>query len=76
MSIWGEFDIGEHHFTASLPDSDTESQDWTIVVTKHGEEVRRETIPLTYRPRFGPDVGDVGELNGRIEEIIKELGIE
>ena len=74
--IWGEFDIADHHFTAALPGSDTDDQVWTIVVTKLGEEVRRETIPLNYRPTYGPDVSDVDALNERIEEIVKELGLE
>jgi hypothetical protein len=76
MEEAGTFDLADHTFTCYLPSSDAEDQVWTIIVTKHGETVRRETIPLMYRPVWGPDVGDCAARDARVEEIIKELGLE
>ncbi len=72
----GAFVLADHHFACFLPDGPDEPQVWTIVVTKDGREVRRETVPLMYEPRFGPDVGDCAARDERVEEIIKELGLE
>ena len=72
----GTFTIANHVFTCFLPTSDEDEQVWTITVTKDGQEVRRETLPLLYRPIFGPDVADCAFRDERIEQIIKELGLE
>ncbi len=70
------FTLAGHVFTAELPASSADPQVWTITVAKGDVIVRTETIPLMYRPVFGPDVGDVASRDARIEEIIKELGLE
>ena len=71
----GTFTLADHIFTCFLPSSDDEESVWTITVTKDGRELRRETLPLLYRPIFGPDIEDCAVLDERIEEIIKELGL-
>jgi len=76
MESAGSFELSGHTFTCYLPSSDAEPQEWTIIVTRDGETVRRETIPLLYRPIFGPDVGDCAARDYRVEQIIKELGLE
>ncbi len=73
---YGTFTLAGHAFACYLPDGPSDPQVWTIVVSEDGKEVRRETIPLLYEPRFGPDVGDVAARDARIEEIIKEFGLE
>jgi len=72
----GEFDLSGYHFACYLPRSDEDEQVWTIVITQGDKEVRREKIPLSYRPIFGPDISDMAERDARIEEIIKEMGLE
>jgi hypothetical protein len=71
---WGEFDLAGHHFSAHLPGGPPDV--WTIIVTRDDEEVRRETVSMMHAPRFGPDQEDVARLDRRIEEIIRELGLE
>jgi hypothetical protein len=73
---YGTFTIAGHIFACYLPDTSRDPQVWTIVVTKDGQEIRRETIPLNHEPRFGPDFEDVAYRDTRIEDIIKELGLE
>jgi len=73
---YGTFTIKDHLFTSLMPSSDAEPRQWTIVVTRGDEEVRRETLEMLYAPVFGADVGDVAALNERVEAIIKELGLE
>ncbi len=72
----GTFTLADHVFTCFLPRSDNDPRVWTVIVTKDGREVRREEIPLAYRPIFGPDVSDVATRDARVEEIIKELGLQ
>lgn len=72
----GTFTLAGHVFACFLPNSDSDLQVWTITVTKAGQEVHREEIPLTHRPIFGPDVSDIDTRDARIEEIIKELGLD
>ncbi len=73
---YGTFTLADHTFARFLPDSSTDDQVWTIVVTTDGQEIRRDTIPLLYRPTFGPDVSDMAACDERVEEIIKDLGLE
>lgn len=76
MQEWSRFELSGHVFIAYLPSNDQEPQHFTISVLKDGTEIRRETVPLLYRPVFGPDVGDVAALNAKVEQIIAELGLE
>lgn len=76
MEEWSRFELTGHTFIASLPANDQEAQVFTISVLKDGTEIRRETVPLLYRPIYGPDAGDVVTLNVKVEEIIAELGLE
>lgn len=75
-SEYASFRLAGHHFLAMMPSNSTEPRVWTLVIVKGPDEIRREEIPMLYEPRFGPDVGDVRDLNDRIEAIIKELGLE
>lgn len=72
---YGVFDLAGCHFACYLPMSGSDEQVWTIIVTKDGKEVRRDKVQLLHAPVFGPDVGDVGSLNDRVEEMIKEMGL-
>lgn len=76
MDEWSRFELKGHVFVAYLPSSREEPKVFTLVVSKEGQEVRRETVPLLYEPVFGPDVGDVAALNERVEEVVRELGLE
>lgn len=75
-AVYGEFDLDGHHFQVLWPENSSEPTEWTIIVTRDAVEVRRETLRMTYAPRFGADVGDVNALNARVEEIIQELGLQ
>lgn len=73
---WGTAPVNEHVISCYLPVNDEVPQVWTVLVEKAGAVVHREIIPLYHRPIFGPDVDDVTILNDRVEEMIKELGLE
>jgi hypothetical protein len=72
----GSFTLNGYTFTRFLPTSANEPCEWRITITKDGDEVRCETVPIMYPPRFGPDVADVAQCDARVEEIIKEMGLE
>jgi hypothetical protein len=76
MTRHGEFFLGGYRFQALMPSGDDEPRQWAIVVAHDGKEVRRETLPMLYPPRFGVDMSDLSALNQRIEEIIAEMGLE
>jgi allophanate hydrolase subunit 1 len=76
MKLSGEFDLGDYHFACYMPSSNQEVCEWTIRVTKENELIIEETIPMVYEPIFGPDEEDVIARDTRVEEIIKELGLE
>jgi hypothetical protein len=75
MSEWSRFELDGYTFIASLPDKYVDEQVFTICVMRGDATIRSETIPLIHEPIFGPDVDDVASLNGRVEEIITELGL-
>lgn len=74
--LYGKFDIGGGTMYAYGPASDEEFQDWLIVYEKDNEIIHEEYVSMMYAPVFGYDAGDIDTLNGRIEEIIKELDLE
>jgi hypothetical protein len=76
MELSGTFSIKDHNFECYLPSNSDEPQVWTLIVAKAGKEIRRDTVPLSHEPIFGPDVDDVLARDERVEEIIKELGLE
>lgn len=76
MTLNGAFELSGYHFACYLPTSSTDEHVWTITVTKEDVEIRRDTIRLLHAPVFGPDVEDVVARDARIEEIIKEMGLE
>jgi hypothetical protein len=76
MERIGTFTIADHEFACYLPSSNKEPQVWTIIVSKADRELLRDTVPLLHEPIFGPDVDDVSARDERVEEIIKELGLE
>jgi hypothetical protein len=76
MVEYGTFTLNGYVFTRFLPSSANERCEWLITVTRDGTEVRRETVSIVYAPIFGPDVEDVARCDARVEEIIKDMGLE
>jgi hypothetical protein len=75
-TLEGVFDLSGYHFACYLPASDDDEQVWTIIVTQGDKEIRRDTVKLTHAPRFGPAMDDIAARDIRVEEIIKEMGLE
>lgn len=76
MMAYGEFELAGHRFVAFGPESDADPREWQIVVSKDGEEVLREKVPMLYAPRFGVDVEDAAARDAAVERIIKKLELE
>jgi hypothetical protein len=76
MDEWSRFTLAGHLFVAYLPSDVDEPQAFTVVVTRKGKEIRRESISLIHEPTFGPDVADIAVLDQLVEKIIAELGLK
>lgn len=71
----GQFDLEDWHFEKFEPGSDSEPREVHIVAT-NGTQTRRWTVPLFHPNIFGLDVEDAESVNAKVEEAIKELGLE
>lgn len=74
--LYGKFDISEGVMFAYGPAGPDEERCWKVVFEKNGEEVHSDKLEMFFEPIFGYDAGDVAYLNQRIEELIKEWGLE
>lgn len=75
--FWGDFDLEGYHFNAEYGDNQQGHPHWFLTVSDQKGGARRcLEIPMVYTPTFGPDVDDVATLNEKVENVIKELGLE
>lgn len=76
LDLFGSFSESGYKVEAFMPRNSEQPRQWTVKVTKDGEEepVRVETIPMLHEPIFGVDVDDKATLESRVEEIMQELG--
>lgn len=73
LTLYGIFSLAGHDFASYMPSRASQPQEWTLTISKDGEIVRQQYLPMDYEPRFGPDVSDVQRLNECVEVIISEL---
>lgn len=77
MKLYGEFEEAGYRVRSYMPDSYNEPIEWYVKVTKqeNGQEitVKELRIPMLYAPIFGPDIGDVANLEQETDTLIKEL---
>jgi hypothetical protein len=70
---WSEFADGDSLFEAFLPEHERESCSWLLRWSHHGHIVEERRVQLTWPPRFGPDVGDVAQIEAVLDSIITGL---
>ena len=73
---YASFDLKGYSFESFIPANEEAPHEFTVVVSKDGVTIRRETVPMMYPSLFGIDVADNAALEEHTEAIIKELGIE
>jgi len=70
---WSEFAEGDSLFEAFLPEHDRESCSWLLRWSRNGHIVEERRVGLTWPPRFGPDVGDVAQIEAVLDSLISGL---
>lgn len=70
MIKWGEFRDGDAVFEAFLPEHDRESGGWLLRQSCNGHIIEERRVRLTWPPRFGPDVGDVAQIEAELDALI------
>lgn len=73
FELYGAFEEKGYSVRALMPRTNAQPQAWVVEFSKDGEVVRREEIPMTYAPVFGPDVEDVAMLEAEVDRILGEL---
>ncbi|MDT4965974.1 MAG: hypothetical protein QOJ64_711 [Acidobacteriota bacterium] len=73
MTSFASFEERGYTVQAFMPSGSTEPLVWTIRITRGEELIREATVPMSYEPRFGPDVGDVQALEAETGKILAEL---
>lgn len=75
LDLFGSFTESEYKVDAYMPSSSKQVLAWTVKIFKEGEDtpLRVETLPMLHEPIFGVDVDDKAVLEGRVDEIMREL---
>ena len=76
MDEWSEFLLKGWNFTAYMPSTDSETQQWTMAITDPLGHKIAMYVPMFHAPIFGPDVEDVAALNDAVESFITDDGID
>lgn len=76
MIKWSEFVEGDSLFEAYLPEHNCESCSWLLRWSRNGHIVEERRIGLTWPPRFGPDVGDVAQIEAVLDKLITGLAAQ
>ena len=72
---YGSFEIAGGRMSAYM-NTASDPAEWIIEFVKDGERAWEDRILLQRDPTFGPDAADELLLGQRIEELIKEYGLE
>lgn len=76
MIKWSEFAEGDSLFEAYLPEHDRESCSWLLRWSRNGHIVEERRVRLTWPPRFGPDVGDVAQIEVVLDTLITGMSAQ
>ena len=71
--LFGTFEEKGYFFEAWMPASDAESCEFRLQVKANGGLLLDIPVPMAYRPIFGPDLGDVAELQAITERLVAAL---
>lgn len=75
MIKWGEFKDGDAVFEAFLPEHDRESDAWLLRSSRHGYILEERRVHLTWPPRFGPDSGDVAQIEAELDASMARVAL-
>ena len=67
MIKWGEYQHDGVIYEGFLPEHEGEPQEWLHRVSRNGHILEERRIRLNWRPRFGPDNGDVAALETELD---------
>lgn len=70
MIKWSEFREGEDLYEAFLPEHNHESSAWLLRWSCNGHVIEERRIRMTWPPRFGPDQGDVAQIEAVLDALI------
>lgn len=73
MLKWSEYSQDGVLFEAYLPGHELEDQQWLIRASRDGVLLAERRIELTWVPRFGPDAGDVAQIEAALDAMLKAL---
>jgi hypothetical protein len=73
MLKWSEYSQDGVLFEAYLPGHELEGQQWLIRASRDGVLLAERQIELTWVPRFGPDAGDVAQIEAALDAMLKAL---
>ncbi|MBS0457908.1 MAG: hypothetical protein JSS44_11320 [Proteobacteria bacterium] len=73
---WSECQEEDTLYEAFLPGHDQDGQTWLLRASRNGHILAERHIPMVWRPRFGPDQGDVAHLESELERLIDDLRTE
>jgi hypothetical protein len=73
LSFWSELREGEWLLKAYCPRSTNQPVEWTVYVYQDDKLVRQVKLPIDSSIRFGPDAGEVAQLNEALATLLKEL---
>ena len=75
MFKWSEYKDGDVLYEAFLPEHERESDHWLLRASSRGHVLAERCLSLTWRPKFGPDWGDVAALESMTDKLVSELSI-
>lgn len=70
MIKWSEFREGEDLYEAFLPEHDHESSAWMLRWSCNGHVIEERRVAMTWPARFGPDRGDVAQIEAVLDTLI------
>lgn len=73
MIKWSEFREGDVLYEALLPEHEREGCEWLVRASCRGHILAERHETLTWRPRFGPDAGDVAVLEAIAAGLARQL---
>jgi hypothetical protein len=69
---WSEFSEGDSLYEAFLPEHDRESSAWLLRWSRNGHIIKELRVRLTWPPRFGPDAGDVAQIEAALDKLMTD----
>jgi hypothetical protein len=73
MRHFGDMEKKGYRFRASIPERAAEGRAFRVTILYGRKRLHEFRVPMSYEPRFGPDAGDVAQLEAVTAAIVKIL---